>query len=937
MDFHNVKSTSQFQVEFRDLNAELPFLTKADQRQYAQAFQDSGHTCGYLGGDCARMIFLKSGLSSDHLSRIWDLSDIDSNGYLTFSEFSVAMFLINAKRRGVEVPIHLPENIYRQLKKNLCADYKYLWAIEKSEQESYKKLFHTNRAMTITTEGDETPFGPSTPRLERYEAERIFAKSRLPPQIIDMIWILADVDHDNRLDEEEFCVAMALISRQLKGELLPDQLPEELFPPSHRTFVREETMLDRQKWRKQQPTRTSSSNSSSSNSSEKRYSSDMTTLATQTDNKTPLLAQLETLKQLLTQSEQRIATKKEQEAKNRLRLASLTEQIDQQKKAITTSTPSITRTNQQEDTLRQMKHTLDHLRNQLLKCKSDIEQKYQPSSTDQATTTAMAPIHSQILELQKEIRRYEEDESQYAGLSEADKIAKKGAAFLAKRMAELKLKELQQALGSSVNLSGQEEKEKGGYSKTQQLEQLKHFQKILDELQTSLSHFLPTSEESHEKSKKSWNSETFSKENKSFKETTIPYLQNSQVSKKADKEVKKESLSSSIDDNDYRHPQKASHGIQSSKKQTDREPSNIITSSSASLSRSTIKSSPSLSMVDKAFQEKKSPLSSPPPSHTTAQDTISVPRTFSSNIFRNELAHRASNFSETGNKAASLKSDGGKKTTIEPKISTKTKQVSVSASSISSDEKKQQPGSYPIDVPAKPIQNIFESKPWEANLLLQPKSPNLKSSSTSPSHDLSRIAHLKHQLETKSPRTLSADMSPSHSKKTISPSFQQQQDRELLEDTLRKHITPIPSIPDTTATASLTTTPTMTKNREEKTESLFSKWSDEIKNNKEMQKGEDEVLNIAKATSLTVSPALEEESVQPSSRIVVALYDFTARDMNELSFSAGDHLEVYEQWDEAWYRGELNGKQGLFPINYVAWEDEEEQKGIYDFQKRSIL
>ena len=46
------------------------------------------------------------------------------------------------------------------------------------------------------------------------------------------------------------------------------------------------------------------------------------------------------------------------------------------------------------------------------------------------------------------------------------------------------------------------------------------------------------------------------------------------------------------------------------------------------------------------------------------------------------------------------------------------------------------------------------------------------------------------------------------------------------------------------------------------------------------------------------------------------MYDFTARENSELSFKVGDIITVTSQ-DGEWWKGEINGKKGEFPSNYV--------------------
>ncbi|KAL4254548.1 Bridging integrator 3/RVS161-like protein [Abortiporus biennis] len=58
---------------------------------------------------------------------------------------------------------------------------------------------------------------------------------------------------------------------------------------------------------------------------------------------------------------------------------------------------------------------------------------------------------------------------------------------------------------------------------------------------------------------------------------------------------------------------------------------------------------------------------------------------------------------------------------------------------------------------------------------------------------------------------------------------------------------------------------------------------------------------------------------KPAAEIVVALYDFDAQADGDLSFRAGDRIEIVEKSDSTddWWTGKLNGQQGVFPGNYV--------------------
>lgn len=48
-----------------------------------------------------------------------------------------------------------------------------------------------------------------------------------------------------------------------------------------------------------------------------------------------------------------------------------------------------------------------------------------------------------------------------------------------------------------------------------------------------------------------------------------------------------------------------------------------------------------------------------------------------------------------------------------------------------------------------------------------------------------------------------------------------------------------------------------------------------------------------------------------------ALYTFNGQTPRELSFRKGEIIHVRRQIDANWYEGEIHGKIGLFPYNYV--------------------
>lgn len=50
---------------------------------------------------------------------------------------------------------------------------------------------------------------------------------------------------------------------------------------------------------------------------------------------------------------------------------------------------------------------------------------------------------------------------------------------------------------------------------------------------------------------------------------------------------------------------------------------------------------------------------------------------------------------------------------------------------------------------------------------------------------------------------------------------------------------------------------------------------------------------------------------------VIAMYPYTAQNDDELTFQKDAVISVINKDDADWWKGELNGVQGVFPSNYV--------------------
>ncbi|KAG8696892.1 ESCRT-0 subunit protein hse1 [Ceratobasidium sp. 394] len=77
----------------------------------------------------------------------------------------------------------------------------------------------------------------------------------------------------------------------------------------------------------------------------------------------------------------------------------------------------------------------------------------------------------------------------------------------------------------------------------------------------------------------------------------------------------------------------------------------------------------------------------------------------------------------------------------------------------------------------------------------------------------------------------------------------------------------------------------------------------------------------APAANSVGSPVAEATPLDPSTLQIVkrvrALHDFAATEVGELSFKKGDVIKVVDRCFKDWWRGQMKGRTGIFPVNYV--------------------
>lgn len=96
-------------------NAASDWTLSFEKKQQFDAIFDSldKSKAGTLSSQTLVPFFLSSRLSQDTLASVWDLADIHNNAEFTKLEFAIAMFLIQKKKTGIELPDVVPDQLLR--------------------------------------------------------------------------------------------------------------------------------------------------------------------------------------------------------------------------------------------------------------------------------------------------------------------------------------------------------------------------------------------------------------------------------------------------------------------------------------------------------------------------------------------------------------------------------------------------------------------------------------------------------------------------------------------------------------------------------------------------------------------------------------------------------------------------------------------------------
>uniref|UniRef100_A0A8C7FE72 Intersectin 2 n=1 Tax=Oncorhynchus kisutch TaxID=8019 RepID=A0A8C7FE72_ONCKI len=197
-------------------------ISPEERNKHDKQFDTLSPTMGYVSGERARKFFLQSGLPSSVLAEIWTLADMGKDGKMDRLEFSISMKLIKLKLQGTPPSLNFTNHheataSARSSPKTAPSD----WAVPHASRLKYRQQFNSlDKHMTGYLTG---------PQVRNAMATTLLTHTQLAT-----IWSLADVDKDGTLRGEEFILAMHLVDVAKTGRPLPHTLPTDLIPPSER-------------------------------------------------------------------------------------------------------------------------------------------------------------------------------------------------------------------------------------------------------------------------------------------------------------------------------------------------------------------------------------------------------------------------------------------------------------------------------------------------------------------------------------------------------------------------------------------------------------------------------------------------------------------------------------------------------------------------------
>lgn len=235
----------------------MPRLEDWEIKKYWEIFQGLKPSQNKLTGDRVSPILKNSRLSDDKLSKIWELSDIDSDGRLDFEEFCITMRLIYDMVNGnqSDIPSELPSWLIPASKAHLIQANQAVNTGQNTYSTNYNDTSEEDEEMMLSDDFDwyisptdrssyEAIYNSNSDGLGRVRFESLNGLydtlSKVPKSDISSAWNLVNPKSFETIDKDQVLIFLHILNQRENGKRIPRVVPASL----RATFSKETPSYD---------------------------------------------------------------------------------------------------------------------------------------------------------------------------------------------------------------------------------------------------------------------------------------------------------------------------------------------------------------------------------------------------------------------------------------------------------------------------------------------------------------------------------------------------------------------------------------------------------------------------------------------------------------------------------------------------------------------
>ncbi|KAI2797941.1 Calcium ion binding [Blomia tropicalis] len=217
-------------------------ISKENIETYTNLYHSLNPIDGKLSGSKVKPHMMGSKLPVEMLTKIWDLSDIDQDGFLNMKEFILSCHLTAKASQGLILPPQLPSVL---MNFDPSVGNKVITSLSPTTLSSPPNLsneIETTVSQWIVSLEDKTKYDEDFAKLDKdkdgfvngFDVKDTLMQSGLAQNVLAHIWNLCDIKRNGMLNSEQFSLANYFIKQKQNGFELPLQLASNMVPPTLR-------------------------------------------------------------------------------------------------------------------------------------------------------------------------------------------------------------------------------------------------------------------------------------------------------------------------------------------------------------------------------------------------------------------------------------------------------------------------------------------------------------------------------------------------------------------------------------------------------------------------------------------------------------------------------------------------------------------------------